>query len=69
MRKKRVIITGFMGHVGSYLTTLLLEKNYEVHGLTSRKRALISGATGQDGSYLLEALLEKNYEVHLKETE
>ena len=64
MRKKRVIITGFMGHVGSYLTTLLLEKNYEVHGLTSRKRALISGATSQDGSYLLEALLEKNYEVH-----
>ena len=30
---KRVLITGITGQDGSYLAELLLEKNYEVHGI------------------------------------
>jgi GDPmannose 4,6-dehydratase len=33
---KRVFITGTEGQDGSYLAELLLEKNYEVHGLVHR---------------------------------
>jgi len=35
-QKKRAIITGVAGQDGSYLTELLLSKNYEVHGLVRR---------------------------------
>ena len=35
-QKKRVLITGITGQDGSYLTELLLAKNYEVHGLIRR---------------------------------
>ena len=31
--RKVALITGITGQDGSYLTELLLEKNYEVHGL------------------------------------
>lgn len=34
--KKRALITGIMGQDGSYLAELLLEKGYEVHGITRR---------------------------------
>ena len=34
--KKRVLITGINGQDGSYLTELLLEKDYEVHGILKR---------------------------------
>ena len=34
--KKRAIITGITGQDGSYLAELLLEKNYEVHGVIRR---------------------------------
>ena len=34
--KKRAIITGVTGQDGSYLSELLLEKGYEVHGLKRR---------------------------------
>ena len=34
--KKRALITGITGQDGSYLTELLLEKNYEVHGIKRR---------------------------------
>ena len=30
---KRALITGVTGQDGSYLVELLLEKNYEVHGI------------------------------------
>ena len=42
MNKKRKIalITGITGQDGSYLTELLLEKNYEVHGLKRRSSSL-----------------------------
>ena len=33
---KKVLITGINGQDGSYLTELLLEKNYEVHGILKR---------------------------------
>jgi GDPmannose 4,6-dehydratase len=34
--KKRALITGITGQDGSYLTELLLEKGYEVHGIVQR---------------------------------
>ncbi|MCX6619985.1 MAG: GDP-mannose 4,6-dehydratase [Acidobacteria bacterium] len=34
--KKRALITGVTGQDGSYLTELLLSKNYEVHGMVRR---------------------------------
>lgn len=34
--KKRALITGITGQDGSYLTELLLEKGYEVHGMVRR---------------------------------
>ena len=33
---KKALITGITGQDGSYLAELLLEKGYEVHGLTRR---------------------------------
>jgi GDPmannose 4,6-dehydratase len=39
--KKKAIITGITGQDGYYLTKLLLEKNYEVHGL-KRRTSLIN---------------------------
>src|ERR1044072_2833291 len=33
---KRALITGITGHVGSFLTELLLEKGYEVYGIIRR---------------------------------
>jgi GDPmannose 4,6-dehydratase len=35
-QKKRALITGITGQDGSYLTELLLEKDYEVHGIIRR---------------------------------
>jgi GDPmannose 4,6-dehydratase len=35
-RKRRALITGVTGQDGSYLTDLLLSKNYEVHGIIRR---------------------------------
>ncbi|MBN1656741.1 MAG: GDP-mannose 4,6-dehydratase [Deltaproteobacteria bacterium] len=35
-RKKKALITGITGQDGSYLTELLIKKNYEVHGLIRR---------------------------------
>ncbi len=36
MKRKRALITGITGQDGSYLAELLLEKGYEVHGVTRR---------------------------------
>jgi GDPmannose 4,6-dehydratase len=36
MAMKRALITGITGQDGAYLTELLLEKNYEVHGIKRR---------------------------------
>ena len=37
--KKRALITGITGQDGSYLSELLLKKNYQVHGLIRRVAA------------------------------
>jgi GDPmannose 4,6-dehydratase len=34
---KRALITGITGQDGSYLADLLLDKGYEVHGISSRQ--------------------------------
>ena len=39
MSKKRALITGITGQDGSYLAELLLDKGYEVFGLTRRLSA------------------------------
>jgi GDPmannose 4,6-dehydratase len=36
LSSKKAFITGVTGQDGSYLTELLLEKGYEVHGLIRR---------------------------------
>ncbi|MGB7440895.1 MAG: GDP-mannose 4,6-dehydratase [Coleofasciculaceae cyanobacterium] len=36
MQRKRALITGITGQDGSYLSELLLEKDYEVHGIIRR---------------------------------
>ncbi len=38
--KKKALITGITGQDGSYLAELLLEKNYEVHGIKRRASSL-----------------------------
>ena len=40
---KRAFITGITGQDGSYLTELLLEKGYEVHGLIRRSSSINTG--------------------------
>lgn len=35
--KKRALITGITGQDGSYLSKLLLEKDYDVYGFVSRR--------------------------------
>ena len=40
MKKRKALITGITGQDGSYLTELLLEKGYEVHGIKRRASLL-----------------------------
>lgn len=41
--KKKALITGITGQDGSYLTELLLGKNYEVHGIMRRNSSFTTG--------------------------
>ena len=43
MKKKVALITGITGQDGSYLAELLIEKNYEVHGLLRRSSSFNTG--------------------------
>jgi GDPmannose 4,6-dehydratase len=43
MSKKIALITGITGQDGSYLAELLLQKNYEVHGIIRRSSSLNTG--------------------------
>ncbi len=43
MNKKKAIITGITGQDGAYLTELLLDKGYEVHGLKRRSSLFNTG--------------------------
>ncbi len=42
-KTKRALITGITGQDGSYLTELLLEKGYEVHGIMRRSSSFNTG--------------------------
>ena len=44
--KKKAFVTGITGQDGSYLTELLLNKGYEVHGLV--RRASVVPVPGQN---------------------
>ncbi len=58
---KRALITGITGQDGAYLSELLLEKGYEVHGIkrrtslfnTARIDHLMEGEPGRSGKYVL----------------
>lgn len=41
--KKKALVTGITGQDGSYLTELLLEKGYEVHGIRRRSSSFNTG--------------------------
>jgi len=41
--QKKALITGITGQDGSYLTELLLEKGYEVHGIIRRSSSFNTG--------------------------
>ena len=41
--KKIALITGITGQDGSYLAELLLEKDYEVHGIMRRNSTFTTG--------------------------
>ena len=43
MSKRIALITGITGQDGSYLAELLLEKNYEVHGIIRRSSSFNTG--------------------------
>ena len=47
---KKALITGITGQDGSYLAELLLEKGYEVHGIT--RRASISNTSMDVPSFI-----------------
>jgi GDPmannose 4,6-dehydratase len=40
--KKKALITGITGQIGSYLAEILLEKGYEVHGIVRRSSSVIN---------------------------
>lgn len=58
---KKALITGVTGQDGAYLSELLLDKGYEVHGIkrrtslfnTARIDHLVEGEHGQSGRYVL----------------
>ena len=58
-RVKKALITGINGQDGSYLTELLLEKGYEVHGIIRRSSSFNTGRTDRLFTILL--YLEKNF--------
>jgi len=61
MNHKTALITGVTGQDGAYLSELLLDKGYEVHGVkrrtslfnTARIDHLIEGAAGAEGRFVL----------------
>ena len=49
---KKALITGITGQDGSYLTELLLEKSYEVHGVIRRHSTPCMGRIGVEPIFL-----------------
>ena len=58
--QKKAFITGITGQDGSYLTELLLQKGYEVHGLIRRASTFNTGRI----DHLIENHLNKNLFLH-----
>jgi GDPmannose 4,6-dehydratase len=58
---KRALITGINGQDGSYLTELLLEKGYEVHGIIRRSSSFNSGRI----SHLFKDIHEEDVRLRL----
>ena len=59
---KRALITGITGQDGSYLTELLLEKNYEVHGIIRKSSSFNTGRI--DHLYNNPDILNKKLYLH-----
>ena len=59
---KRALITGITGQDGSYLTEILLEKGYEVHGIIRRSSSFNTGRI--DHLYEDRELLDKKLFLH-----
>tara|TARA_Y100000748_G_scaffold266970_1_gene237647 strand:- start:2677 stop:3777 length:1101 start_codon:yes stop_codon:yes gene_type:complete len=62
---KKAIITGLTGQDGSYLTELLIEKGYEVHGLRRRSSSLNTSRI--DHLYERDDIKEKKLFLHYGE--
>ena len=60
--KKRALITGVTGQDGSYLSELLLEKGYEVHGIKRRSSSFNTGRV--DHIYQEPYLDKRNFILH-----
>ena len=59
---KRALITGITGQDGSYLTELLLEKGYVVHGIIRRSSSFNTGRI--DHLYSDHEILNKKLFLH-----
>ncbi len=59
---KKALITGITGQDGSYLTELLLEKGYEIHGIIRRSSSFNTGRI--DHLYNDPNILNKNLFLH-----
>ncbi|MCE1166406.1 MAG: GDP-mannose 4,6-dehydratase, partial [Bacteroidetes bacterium] len=61
-KKKTALITGITGQDGSYLTELLLGKDYEVHGIIRRSSSFNTGRI--DHLYTNDKILNKTLFLH-----
>ena len=59
---KKALITGITGQDGSYLTELLLEKGYEVHGIVRPSSIFNRGRI--DHIYLTDSIIDKKLHLH-----
>ncbi len=61
-KKKTALITGITGQDGSYLTEILLDKGYEVHGIIRRSSSFNTGRI--DHLYCNDKILNKTLFLH-----
>jgi GDPmannose 4,6-dehydratase len=61
-KMKKALVTGITGQDGSYLTEILLEKGYEVHGIIRRSSSFNTGRI--DHLYNDPKILNKNMFLH-----
>ena len=58
MNTRKALIAGIAGQDGSYLTEILLEKGYEVHGMLRRSSSFNTDRI--DHLYIDKEILDKN---------